>query len=99
MAASIFSRMETVQTTMTSRPLKRQQNRSHNNVTIACPVAHVINTITWAEEADRADAYVYSLWANINHSNINWAVVIVVLHVVTLTLPFSVSPPVEVPSE
>ncbi len=90
-----------VQTTMTSRPpIKRQQNRSHNNVTIACPVARVINAIiTWAEEADGADAYFYSLWANTNYSNVIWAVVIVVvLHVVTL--PFSVSPPVvEVPSK
>ncbi len=90
-----------VQTTITSRPpIKRQQNRSHNNVTIACPVARVINAIiTWAEEADGANAYFYSLWANTNYSNVIWAVVIVVvLHVVTL--PFSVSPPVvEVPSE
>ncbi len=90
-----------VQTTMTSRPpIKRQQNRSHNNVTIACPVARVINAIiTWVEEADGANAYFYSLWANTNYSNVIWAVVIVVvLHVVTL--PFSVSPPVvEVPGE
>ncbi len=55
---------------MTSRPpIKRQQNRSHNNVTIACPVARVINAIiTWAEEADGANAYFYSLWANTNYS-------------------------------
>ncbi len=84
-----------VQTTMTSRPpIKRQQNRSHTNVTIAYPVARVINAIiTWAEEADGANAYFYSLWANTNYSNVIWAVVIVVvLHVVTL--PYSVSPPV-----
>ncbi len=83
-----------VQTTMTSRPpIKRQQNRSHTNVTIAYPVARVINAIiTWAEEADGANAYFYSLWANTNYSNVIWAVVIVVvLHVVTL--PYSVSPP------
>ncbi len=66
---------------MTSRPpIKRQQNRSHNNVTIACPVARVINAIiTWAEEADGANAYFYILWANTNYSNVIWAVVFVVV--------------------
>ncbi len=40
------------------------------------------------------NAYVYSLLANVNYANVIWAVVIVgVLHLVTL--PFSVSPPVE----